>query len=587
VNKFFRIHENRFSALIEISRFVPVETKKILFLLYALGLTSLVCDLLGLASLGPILSGFASNPVNQNLDANLCKLLSRFTGNGCEIESTLFLRLFIIFFALSAIVKLILIYKTSVFLRFSEHFITKQLIGNAAVADLQWVGQIDSKTYTRILFTEIREYVNNGLGPLVQLPIAVVNCVGISVFLIWYDPGVALVATSVLVVFYILLFAYVRPVFVDLGHRRTIASKQRFKAVDILIRCFEELIALKLSKYYLTSLEKASVTYAELQVRKAVLGAFPASLVQVFAAFSLLLILLIATEESTFQLGAVGTFVYGFFRIVPSAQGLYGAFTSMNYGMAAIVEISKLVPPKDVVWDARYNRCLIAKSLSRKIHKLSISDVTLGYEGGNNLLERKSFEFERNVVYGLLGPSGSGKSTFIKLIAGLVPFAEGRAKVTQDDGSIVDVSDENGYINLSQSYAKQTPSVIEGSIAENIALGCDVEDADIDRLRALVRVCCLEHLGETAEEVLNRQVGENGLGLSGGQWQRVGLARALYPDKDVILLDEITSNLDPETECELLENVKSWCSGKIIIIASHNPSVHKYCDNLIDFGALR
>ncbi|MFF7395080.1 thiol reductant ABC exporter subunit CydD [Achromobacter sp. NPDC008082] len=166
----------------------------------------------------------------------------------------------------------------------------------------------------------------------------------------------------------------------------------------------------------------------------------------------------------------------------------------------------------------------------------------------------------------LMGPSGIGKSTLIEAIARLRP-SQGDIRI---DGKPLADWDEAG-LRGRVALIGQKPQLLAGSIADNIRLGCpDAADSDVHD--AARRACVLE-FAEALPQGLNTPLGSRGHGLSGGQAQRVALARLFLRDPGLILLDEPTAHLDEATQSRVLDEILAFAAGRTLLLATHSPAV--------------
>ena len=168
----------------------------------------------------------------------------------------------------------------------------------------------------------------------------------------------------------------------------------------------------------------------------------------------------------------------------------------------------------------------------------------------------------------LIGPSGSGKSTVLEALAGWLPPGSGQLMAAP---------------GLRVVHAGQRPYLFHGSIADNLRLGDP--GASTSRLQAVAEAGQVMRFAAQLPDGLDTLVGERGLGLSGGEARRVGLARALLMEADVLLLDEPTAFLDPDTETALLEALSAHARGRSVVVATHSPAVIAWADRVITLPA--
>ena len=206
--------------------------------------------------------------------------------------------------------------------------------------------------------------------------------------------------------------------------------------------------------------------------------------------------------------------------------------------------------------------------------KIEFKNVTYSYsDSSKNIIEDLSFTINKNSSIALVGESGSGKSTIIKLIMGLIKYK---------DGSILIDKNELKEINLnsfydSVTYVSQDSPIFDGTLRENLILDKKINDEEIIKVLKLVN---LDKFYERLEKDLSTELGEKGIRMSGGERQRVALARLFFDNSKIIILDEATSAMDNITEKEVMENVLTKLKNKTIIIIAHRLETIKDVDNI-------
>ena len=164
-------------------------------------------------------------------------------------------------------------------------------------------------------------------------------------------------------------------------------------------------------------------------------------------------------------------------------------------------------------------------------------------------------------MIGFVGESGSGKSTLVDIILGLL-------KQTNGSLFIDDVQYHDFRLN-SIGYVPQDIYLTDDTIEQNIALGINKNNIDKDRISEVLEITKLNNNINNLEKGVLNEVGDKGIKLSGGQLQRIGIARALYLNPDILILDEPSSALDIDTEKHILDLVYSLNTKQTIIIISH------------------
>lgn len=196
---------------------------------------------------------------------------------------------------------------------------------------------------------------------------------------------------------------------------------------------------------------------------------------------------------------------------------------------------------------------------------IELEQVSFSY-GGRRIVDGVNLTVSKGEHVGIVGESGCGKSTLLKLLAGLYAPMEGTLKVAGEA--------EGAKISKAVSIVMQTPQLLPMTIRENITLGREYSGEWIDQV---IRLACLEQWIASLEHGLDTYLGDRANELSGGQAQRIAIARAVCKNSEIILLDEPTSALDHETSQSVLEALKRSTEGKTVIHVTHQQShLEKY-----------
>ncbi|MFD0002968.1 thiol reductant ABC exporter subunit CydD [Streptomyces sp. NPDC127178] len=207
---------------------------------------------------------------------------------------------------------------------------------------------------------------------------------------------------------------------------------------------------------------------------------------------------------------------------------------------------------------------------------VSFEGVSVRYPGrSSDAVSDVSFAVEPGETVALVGPSGAGKSTLLNALLGFVRPAEGRILVGGADLAELDLEEWRSRI----AWVPQRPHLYAGTIAENVRLArTDADDAAVRQ--ALGNAGALEFVDALPEGV-ETVLGEDGVGLSAGQRQRLALARAFLADRPVLLLDEPTAALDGATEAEVVEAVRRLAVGRTVLLVVHRPALLGVADRVV------
>lgn len=299
-----------------------------------------------------------------------------------------------------------------------------------------------------------------------------------------------------------------------------------------------------------------------------------------------------------------GAMSYGTFTAVLQLIGqIQSPFANITgylpkyYAMLASAErLMEVEIFEDAVKERKLEREEIQAFYQKKFWKAGLENVSFTYRtpvqhGGKHLktgklnadsmpivLKNFSLTIQKGEYVAFTGPSGCGKSTLFKLLMCLYPLDSGSRYLEDIEGKRIPL--EGSYIRLF-AYVPQGNCLMSGSIREVVTFS-DERQEDEAVWKAL-RIAKADGFVRELPKGLNTLLGERGTGLSEGQMQRLAIARAIYSDNPILMLDESTSALDEHTEKELLFNLRSM-TDKTVLIVTHRPAVLEICDRQVEMG---
>jgi ATP-binding cassette subfamily B protein len=248
---------------------------------------------------------------------------------------------------------------------------------------------------------------------------------------------------------------------------------------------------------------------------------------------------------------------------------------SIKQSEAGIRRIDALLDVEASVW---HTGSAAAPSMSAAIE---FRDVVFRYRRDQPAtLDGISLTIPEQSYVAVVGPNGSGKSSLLNVVLGLYPIESGRVTVGGVDLASLAIDGVRRRIGV----AFQDTFLFDGSLRENVTLGAPTTDEDLERA---LRSSGLWHLVDRLPDGVETVVGPGGLVVSTGEAQRVAVARAVLRDPDLLLLDEVASGLDPESEAELLESVEGLRPGRTILSITHRLESVKTADLIVVVDAGR
>lgn len=269
----------------------------------------------------------------------------------------------------------------------------------------------------------------------------------------------------------------------------------------------------------------------------------------------------------------MGIIAIAIYRLVPQ---IYKNQIYMNYINIHTRSIEELFSTYEEFKKYEYAQNKDSDEKIKFENEISIKHISYSYDTKSDALLNISAEIKKGEFIGIVGLSGAGKSTLVDCLLGLLSY-DGDIYV---DGTPLNIENINAFRNII-GYVPQKVSTVEGDIYSNVAWGVDRKDIDKDKVDEVLKTAQLYDQLRQTENGLGLELKQDGTGLSGGQMQRVGIARALYRNPEIIILDEATSNLDVKIENKLTDVISNIKGEKTVIAIAHRLSTLINCDRII------
>jgi ATP-binding cassette subfamily B protein len=206
---------------------------------------------------------------------------------------------------------------------------------------------------------------------------------------------------------------------------------------------------------------------------------------------------------------------------------------------------------------------------------ITFERVSFSYVPGTRVIDEVSFQIPPGNIVGVVGPSGSGKTTLARLLAALYPVQDGAVRF--DDTNVRDL--DLVHLRHSIGLVLQETFLFRGTVRENVS--ATKPDATLEEITTAIRLAGADEFVDRLPKGLDTLLEENGANLSGGQRQRLAIARALLPQPRILIFDEATSSLDPESEAIVQGNLAAIARGRTLVLITHRLSSLVGCDSIL------
>ena len=362
------------------------------------------------------------------------------------------------------------------------------------------------------------------------------------------------------------------------GNSREMLEKKLNKLTLESLKGIKTLMIFKKTDIYRNKFDDTKRSLQRLKANYKTLSIIPRYYLELVAIFILAfyICLIIYSEKNiTSVIATLGVFLAAILKLIPSTNKIILGLQNLKFVNSSI---DLLYNEFKLPFNESQNQLDNKKSFN-PLKKITFKSLRFRYNNTQkNILNNIDFEIYNGEIVGIMGRSGEGKSTLIDLLVGLIEPINGDILIN-DKQSIFD-NTQNWREQI--GYISQDIFLFDSTIRENIAFGLSPDLIDNDLLKKSIIGANLKSHIDSLPNGVETLVGESGVRLSGGQIQRIGIARALYRQPMILLLDEATSSLDEKTEQEIMKTISLLKGKKTIIIISHQLKTLKDCSKIYE-----
>ena len=435
---------------------------------------------------------------------------------------------------------------------------------------------------TRVL-SEAVEIVETFYRPALNMCAGLVTLLAIVSVLVAMDPLTAAVSAIIFGGAYGVIYLGTHDFLKRSGHQRTEANKRRFATAANIFTGIKTIKVAGAEEAFLQQFDTDSLIVARRRAITQTLSQVPRFAIEAIAIGGIVLLCLVLIARSggvggdsvATVLPVLGLYGFAGYRLVPAFQQIFAAAASFRMAGAAI----------DSVYADVAERSSLPNLTRRSSAPLPLRDA-LTFElasyrypnAARPSIDDLSLTITAGARIGVVGSTGAGKTTFVDLLLGALLTTSGEVCV---DGVALDDQSVRAW-QRNVGYVPQEIFLVDASIIQNVAFefsGASIDEARVVQCLRAARL--YDFVMTEMPDGLQTRVGERGVRMSGGQRQRLGIARALYHDPAMLILDEATSALDNVTEMEVMEAITELSRTKTVVMVAHRLSSLRDCETIL------
>ena len=554
--------------------------KKTLIGLLVLITIASILEMTSLAIIVPIINSFLEIETNPK-ENSLIWISKIIQIDDFSISS--FLILFIFFFSVKTLFSIFVSRKHQNFIYDYVGKISYNLFSKYLSQDYKKYSLKNSSELMRNILKEI-DLFSIYLQSFMHIILESIILFGIIIFLLYLltIPTVIVIIFS-FIIFLIYYFIVKKNLF-EWGKDRQSIERDRITYMQESFSSIKEINFFNRNDFFLNRFYKKNKKFYEITSNFYFLSSIPRYIFELFTIIIIFIVfsyLVIIGSPNENILKTIAIFLAASFRIIPSVYRLFNSTQSLKYTSSSfniLYEDYKSLKFKEEI--NKPSNLVFKDKINLQIKNFSHTDES------NFKIKNISLEIKKNQKIGIIGKSGSGKSSLIDILTGII--IENQCINLQVDKKLIKTEIDRHNWQKKIGLIPQNISILNSSLKENILFGLDEARYTDKEILNILSVSNLSLLVNRLPNGLNYQIKEKGTNFSGGEIQRIGIARALIINPDILIFDEATSALDTFTENEILKDI-NLLKNKTIIMISHRMNTLKYCDKiyLIDKGKIK
>ncbi len=555
------------------------ERKKSLMLIF-FAFIQVILETLSIGSLYPLLLGiFGDNTEVFNNDLFSLNFIQKYLDSSNQV---ILISLIILFmFLLKNTFIIFVIHWSQTFERNIKIRLKKTVLWSYLNNDYLFHINSDSAKLVRNINTSTSSIIS-----AIRMTMTFINDFVLFIFLLMFmtkiNPVLVLFIAATIAIISFIYFIIFRGLLIKYGQ---FSFEREGESLKRLMQSFSLIKEIKLfnkEKYFLNFFNKEETLFQEFQRKAYIIRSYPRVFFELLFVIGLLLYINLNLFNSQLSMSEIlpktALLAIILVRMVPSINKII-------YSAQRINSLQK--SNDEIIFELKDTRLIIENvdkeetdlDEAYEFEKINLKDICFSYDQKKNVFQNFNLEIKKGSFIGIVGASGSGKSTLVDLLTGLLKPKSGYIQLNDMSANVDDKKWKKIF-----GYVTQSNNLFNDTIYTNISFETDLNKIDKVRLNDALEKSGLNKFVNKLDEGINTLVGELGYKISGGEKQRISIARALYKNSQILIFDESFNSLDIDTKSIILEEIKNLSKLKTIIIISHNVNDLKDCDKIINLN---
>ena len=382
-------------------------------------------------------------------------------------------------------------------------------------------------------------------------------------------------------------FFIFKKILIKFGH---FAFTHEGDAMKRLLQAFQMIKEIKLfnkENYFLDYFKTEEGAFQTFQKKAFIIRTYPRFFFEMLFILGLLIFLninLIMSQPINEILPKIAIITLLILRILPSINRIIQQMQKLNqYQKSNEIIFDELSNLYTVPSKHKSNNIEINNNTYPTFKSICFKDISFCYPGQDKLIfDKFNFQINKGDFLGIVGKSGSGKSTLIDIITGLLGIKKG--KIFFNDIHVVEI--DKNWNNIF-GYVSQNANLFNDSILTNITFEKEDSKIDMNKFKKVIQQSGLKNFIEDLDRGISTNIGDLGNKISGGEKQRISIARSLYKDAEILIFDESFNSLDNDTKQKILNEIKNLSKFKSIIMISHSKEDLINCNKILDLDKIK